>query len=176
MVIKPTALDGVFIIEPETIEDNRGYFSISFTKRDLDFDIKEENKSFNARSGTIRGLHLQNSPHSQSKLISCLKGRLIDIAVDLRKDSKTYKKWISVELSEDNLKQIFIPKGFAHGFITLEDNTELEYKVDDYYSESLDRSIRYDDPDLGINWKVKEPIISEKDKLAPLLKDCDIKI
>jgi len=134
----------------------------------------QDNHSFSAQKGTLRGLHLQNNPKAQSKLIRCTKGKILDVAVDLRKNSLTYKKWISVELTEENKKQLLIPKGFAHGFITLTDDVEVQYKVDQYYAPECDRSIKYNDPELNINWGNIEPILSDKDANAPLLKDCDV--
>ena len=164
----------MLIIEPEIFEDDRGWFAKTFDNEN--FNIVEENRSFSEKAGTLRGLHFQNNPHNQAKLIRCLKGSLLDIAVDLRKNSPTYKKWVAVELSEENMKSMFIPKGFAHGFLTLEDNTEIEYKVDESYYKRLDRNVRYDDPELKIKWKIKNPIMSDRDKEAPLLKDCDINL
>jgi len=164
------------IIEPNIIKDERGWFSKTFDINDLGFLIKEENHSFSEKAGTLRGLHFQNKPKCQAKIVSCLRGRLLDIAVDLRKHSPNYKQWTAIELSAENKKQVYIPEGFAHGFLTLEDNTEIEYKVNDYYSSRLERVIRYDDPELAINWGIENPIMSDRDKNAPLLKDCDINL
>lgn len=176
MTINKTKLDGVLVIGSDLYPDERGWFAKTFDKDELDFNVMEENKSFSERTGTLRGLHFQNQPHCQAKLISCSQGSLLDIVVDLRKNSSSYKKWIAIELSAKNMKSLFIPKGFAHGFLTLEDNTEIEYKVDEPYYKRLDRNIRYDDPELKIKWKIKNPIMSDRDKEAPLLKDCDINL
>ena len=177
-VIK-TDLEGVLIIEPQVFGDNRGWFMETFSKKKLaDLGIKTEfvqdNHSFSAQKGTLRGIHFQNEPAAQAKLIRCTKGAVLDVAVDLRKGSPTYKEWTSIVLSAENKKMFFIPRGFGHGFMTLEDNTEFQYKVDDYYSPENDRSICYDDPEIGVNWGEIEPILSEKDKKAPFLKDSDV--
>jgi dTDP-4-dehydrorhamnose 3,5-epimerase len=127
-----------------------------------------------AKKGTLRGLHFQTNPKSQIKLVRCTKGKILDVAVDLREGSPTYKNWIAVELTEENKKQVFIPKGFAHGFLTLTDDAEVQYKVDEYYSPENDRSIRFDDPEIGVVWGIDDPILSEKDLNAPSLKDSDI--
>ncbi|MFA4995857.1 MAG: dTDP-4-dehydrorhamnose 3,5-epimerase [Patescibacteria group bacterium] len=178
MKIEKTKLDGVFIIEPDVFGDDRGWFTESYNKQRLrdfgiDIDFVQDNHSFSSQKGTLRGLHFQNSPHAQSKLIRCTKGEVLDVAVDIRKESSTYKQWISVELTEKNNKQLFIPKGFAHGFITLTDNVEFQYKVDEYYNKEADRSILYDDPEIDIDWQLDDLILSDKDKDAPLLKDSD---
>ncbi|MFA6524261.1 MAG: dTDP-4-dehydrorhamnose 3,5-epimerase [Candidatus Paceibacterota bacterium] len=179
MKVIQTEIKDVLIIEPDISEDNRGWFFESYNKKKLkdigiDIDFIQDNHSFSAINGTLRGLHFQNNPYAQSKLVSCVKGAVLDIAVDLRKNSTTYKKWVSVELTEKNKKQLFIPKGFAHGFLTLTDNVEFEYKVDNYYNKQTERIIRFDDPEIGINWENNNPILSEKDRSAPYLKDCDI--
>jgi dTDP-4-dehydrorhamnose reductase/dTDP-4-dehydrorhamnose 3,5-epimerase len=127
-----------------------------------------------AKKGTLRGLHFQINSKSQAKLIRCTKGEILDVAVDLRKGSSTYKRWVAVELSESNKKQLIVPKGFAHGFLTLTDNAEVQYKVDEYYAPECDRSIRFDDPEIGVDWGIEDPILSEKDLKAPLLKDSDV--
>jgi len=178
MKITPTKIEGVLIIEPDVFGDSRGWFFESYSKQKLkgagiEADFVQDNHSFSATKGTLRGLHFQNAPHSQSKLIRCTRGRVLDIAVDLRKDSPTYKEWVSIELSAENKKQFFIPKGFAHGFLALTDNVEFQYKVDDYYDKSSDRSIRFDDPEIAVDWEYDQPILSDKDNNAPFLKDSD---
>jgi dTDP-4-dehydrorhamnose 3,5-epimerase len=176
----PTEIKDVLIIEPDIFGDNRGWFYESYNKIKLKklgikVDFIQDNRSMSREKDTLRGLHFQNNPKAQSKLISCTKGSVLDVAVDLRKKSPTYKKWVSVELSAENKKILFIPKGFAHGFLTLSSDTEFQYKVDEYYSPEYDRSIRFDDPELNIDWNIKNPILSEKDKNAPLLmiSDCN---
>lgn len=179
MKIIQTKIQDVLIIEPDVFTDNRGWFFESYNKEKLkelgiDIDFVQDNHSFSALKGTLRGLHLQNNPHAQSKLVCCIKGAILDITVDLRKNSPTFKQWISVELTEENKKQLFIPKGFAHGFITLTDNVEFEYKVDNYYNRESEVSIRFNDEEIGINWENENPILIEKDKNASLLRDCNI--
>ena len=134
--------------------------------------------SFSAQKGTLRGLHWQNQPMAQAKLVTCTRGTVIDVAVDIRKGSPTYGQWVSVELSEENKRQFFIPQGFAHGFLTLTDNVEFRYKVDNFYSKEHDRGIRYDDPTIHVDWGTLlngiEPVLSEKDKNGPRLEDADV--
>lgn len=173
-----TELDGVLIIEPDVFSDHRGWFMESWSKKkyeDLGINVEfvQDNESFTAKKGTLRGLHFQMDPMAQSKIVRVVKGAVLDVAVDLRKNSPTYLKWISVELSEDNKRQFFIPRGFAHGFVTLTDNVQFVYKCDNFYSKECDRSIRFDDPEIGVEWGITDPIVSDKDKNAPLLKDSD---
>lgn len=180
MKVLKTDIEDVLIIEPQVFGDHRGWFcetysKIKFEQNGINIDFVQDNSSFSAQKGTLRGLHFQLAPKAQTKLLRCTKGKIIDVAVDLRKKSKTYKKWIAVELSEENKKQLLIPKGFAHGFITLVDNVEVNYKVDDFYSKEHDRSIRFDDPQIAVNWgDIVNPILSKKDLEAPLLKDSDV--
>lgn len=164
------------VIYPDIFPDKRGYFTKVYSQKELDFVCVEENHSFSLNKGTLRGLHFQNSPHAQAKIVRCVKGAILDVIVDLRKYSPTYMKWISSELSETNKRQLYIPKGFAHGFITLQDGTEIEYKVDDYYDKELERTVRWNDKLLGINWGVENPVLSDRDENAPLFKDCDINL
>ena len=180
-VIK-TKLDGVVIIEPNVHGDHRGYFMETYSKRKYEelgitVDFVQDNMSFSAQKGTLRGLHWQNTPMAQSKLVSCTKGKVIDVAVDIRKGSPTYGEWVSVELSEENKRQFFIPQGFAHGFLTLTDNVEFRYKVDNFYSKEHDRGIRYDDPIANVDWGSLlngiEPVLSDKDKNGPTLAEAD---
>lgn len=179
MNILKTDIEGVIIIEPKVFGDHRGWFTETYSKekfRELGLDIEfiQDNHSFSAKKGTLRGLHFQRNPKAQTKLVRCTKGKMLDVAVDIRKGSPTFRKWVAVELSEENKKQLLIPKGFAHGFLTLTENVEVQYKVDEYYSPDSDRSIRFDDPEIGVVWGVETPILSEKDLIAPLLKDSDI--
>ena len=155
-----TPLDGAFIIEPQVFGDVRGWFYESYSKQKM--------------QGTLRGLHCQTSPMAQTKLLTCLRGRIMDVAVDIRRGSPTYMQWTAVELSGENKKMFFIPKGFLHGFVTLTPDVEVSYKVDEYYAPANDRSVKFDDPDIGVDWGVKVPILSDKDMKAPLLKDSDI--
>ena len=179
MKITPTKIKDVLIIEPEVFEDERGWFMESYNKQKMidagiNTDFIQDNHSFSKNQGTLRGMHWQNAPYTQVKLVSCSRGEVLDVAVDLRKNSPTYKKWIAVELSAENRKQLFIPRGFAHGFLTLTDNTLFQYKVDNGYSKEAERTVRFDDPDINISWGDITPILIDRDANAPLLKDCDI--
>ncbi len=179
MKIEKTELEGVLIIEPDVFGDERGWFMESYNKNKLkeqsgiETEFVQDNHSMSVKAGVLRGLHFQKEPYAQSKLVRCTKGKVLDVAVDLRKDSPTFKKWISIELTGENKKQVFIPRGFAHGFLTLVDDTEIQYKTDNMYSKECDRGIRYNDPEIGVNWGEIEPILSQKDTEAPFLKDSD---
>ena len=148
----------------------------SYNKKDfeeigLDFDLIQDNHSLSVEAGVLRGLHFQLAPKAQTKIVRVLSGAIYDVVVDLRKGSPTYKKWQGFILSSSNKRQIVVPKGFAHAVLTLVPNTAIMYKVDEYYSPELDRSLRWNDPELGIDWPVSQPILSQKDEKAPLLKD-----
>ena len=179
MECENTALPGVKIITPRVFGDNRGWFYESynkadFTKAGLDMEFIQDNHSLSVPKFTLRGIHFQNNPCAQGKLVRCTRGRILDYAVDLRKGSETYLKWICVELSAENKKQLFLPRGFGHAFVSLVDNCEVNYKVDNVYSKADERNIRYDDPEIGIKWpEGMVPVMSEKDQHAPYLKDCD---
>ena len=180
MTLNETAISGVFEIEPKVFGDNRGWFYESYSKAEFErlgitADFVQDNRSFSAQKGTLRGLHCQTNPKAQAKLITCLKGAILDVAVDIRKGSPTYMKWVAVELNEDNKKMLYIPKGCLHGFVTLTDNVEVTYKVDEYYSPLNDRSVCFCDPEIGVEWGIENPILSAKDSAAPLLKDSDVK-
>ncbi len=179
MKITPTDIDEVLIIEPQVFADSRGWFIEIYSKQRfqqqyLNIDFVQDNHSLSVQKGTLRGLHFQINPKAQTKLVRCTRGSILDVAVDLRKGSGTFKKWVAVELSQENKKQLLVPKGFAHGFITLTDNAEVEYKVDEFYNSECDRSIRFDDPQIGIDWGNNNPILSQKDLNAPLLRDSDV--
>jgi dTDP-4-dehydrorhamnose 3,5-epimerase len=173
-----TNIGRLYVITPSAHYDSRGWFietynELHFQQIGILTQFKQDNHSMTNKAGVIRGLHFQNEPKAQVKLIRCTRGSILDVAVDLRKGSPTFKKWFSVELSAENMKQLYIPRGFAHGFISLVDNVEVQYKVDEFYSKEFDRSIRFDDPEIGIDWGNKHPILSQKDCDAPLLKDSD---
>ena len=173
-----TKLDGVYILEPKVFGDHRGYFMETYSEkvfRELGIDnvFVQDNESFTAQKGTLRGLHFQNDPMSQTKIVRVLQGAVMDVAVDLRKGSPTYLQWEAVELSEENKRMFYIPRGFAHGFLTLTDNVKFVYKVDHLYAPDCDRSIRFDDPQIGVAWGIENPILSQKDLNAPLLLDSD---
>ncbi len=177
-VIK-TDIDGVVIIEPKIFEDSRGYFFESFSQREFDEKVApivflQDNES-KSSYGVMRGLHFQKPPYTQSKLVRCVKGAVLDVAVDIRKDSPTYGKHVAVELTEDNHKQLFIPKGFAHGFAVLSDVAVFQYKCDDFYHPEADGGISILDESLGIDWRIPmdKAILSDKDTKHPLLKDFD---
>ena len=173
-----TKIEDVKIIEPRVFSDERGFFYETFNVKKLkdegiDFTPVQENCAFSLKKGTIRGLHFQNNPMAQAKIVRCTQGRVMDYAVDLRKNSPTYLQFVGVELSAENKKQLYIPRGFAHGVISLEDNSTIEYFADNLYSPENDRSIRYDDPSINIDWGTTEIIVSQKDNTAPFLKDSD---
>ena len=177
MKITKTKLDGVVIIEPDVFGDNRGFFMESWNKKKmaeagLDYDFVQDNHSKSTVKGTLRGIHFQKGDKAQAKLVRCVKGAVLDVAVDLRRNSPTFKQWVSVELSEENKKQLLIPRGFGHGFVTLTDDVEFLYKADNYYAPESDAGIRWNDPEIGVEWGVENPILSEKDKKNPFLKDC----
>ena len=139
----------------------------------LFYDFVQDNHSKSTVKGTLRGIHFQKGNKAQAKLVRCVKGVVLDVAVDLRKNSPTFKQWVGVELSAENKKQLLIPRGFGHGFVTLTDDVEFLYKADNYYAPDADAGIRWNDPDIGVEWGVENPILSEKDKKNPFLKDCD---
>lgn len=177
MKIAKTKLEGVVIIEPEIFGDNRGFFMESWNKKKmaeagLDYDFVQDNHSKSTVKGTLRGIHFQKGDKAQAKLVRCVKGAVLDVAVDLRKNSPTFKQWVGVELSEENKKQLLIPRGFGHGFVTLTDDVEFLYKADNYYAPEADAGIRWNDPEIGVEWGIENPILSEKDKKNPFLQDC----
>lgn len=179
MEIIKTDIEGVLIIEPRIFKDSRGYFFESYNKKEFDekvgpVDFVQDNESCSTR-GVMRGLHFQCPPYSQAKLVRCVRGAVLDVAVDLRKGSPTYGRHIATELSEENHRQFFIPKGFAHGFAVLSDVAVFQYKCDEFYHPEADCGISLLDESLGINWGIafEDAILSEKDKHHPLLKDFD---
>ena len=177
MKITKTKLEGVVIIEPDVFGDNRGFFMESWNKKKmtetgLNYDFVQDNHSKSTVKGTLRGIHFQKGDKAQAKLVRCVKGAVLDVAVDLRKNSPTFKQWVGVELSEENKKQLLIPRGFGHGFVTLTDDVEFLYKADNYYAPEADAGIRWNDPEIGVEWSIENPILSEKDKKNPFLKDC----
>ncbi len=178
--ITKTELEGVLLIEPDYFYDNRGYYTETFSERSLKEAgfiaprFVQDNQSLSIKKGIVRGIHFQINPKPQSKLVRCTRGEVFDVVVDLRKDSPTFKKWIGVHLSEENKKQIWIPNWYGHAFMTLEDNSIVQYKVDELYYKEFDRAIQFDDPEIGIVWPYANPIKSEKDTRAPLLKDSDV--
>lgn len=180
MDYKKTEIEGVYIIQPKVFKDNRGYFMETFRQSDFDAGIGrhvefiQDNESKSSR-GVLRGLHYQKGEASQAKLVRVIKGRVVDVAVDIRRSSKTFGRYVMVELSEENKTQFFIPRGFAHGFLVLSDEAIFTYKVDNAYAPQQEASIRYDDPDIAIEWPMgmAEVITSEKDMNARWLRDAE---
>ena len=177
MKITETKLNGVGIIEPDVFGDNRGFFMESWNKKKMEeaglyYDFVQDNHSKSTVKGTLRGIHFQKGDKAQAKLVRCVKGAVLDVAVDLRKNSPTFKQWVGVELSAENKKQLLIPRGLGHGFVTLTDDVEFLYKADNYYEPKADAGIRWNDPEIGVEWGVENPILSEKDRKNPFLKDC----
>jgi dTDP-4-dehydrorhamnose 3,5-epimerase len=177
MNIIETEIQGVYIIEPKVFGDSRGYFFESFSKKEFEskvgpVEFVQDNESKSCY-GVVRGLHFQKPPHAQAKLVRVVKGKVLDVAVDLRKDSPTYGRHVAVELSEDNHRQVFIPKGFAHGFSVLSEEAVFQYKCDDYYAPETEGAVAWNDPELNIDWRIPadKVILSEKDTRHPLLKD-----
>lgn len=180
MDIEELALPGVFLLRPKKNGDERGFFSETWNERvfsdaGLNFHFVQDNHSLSANAGVLRGLHYQRPPHSQDKLVRCSRGSILDIAVDIRHGSPTFGQHVSAVIGAENWQQIFVPKGFAHGFLTLEPNTEVQYKVTDFYAPDCDAGILWNDPALSIDWGVKpeEVILSAKDKIAPKLEEID---
>ncbi|WP_135506642.1 dTDP-4-dehydrorhamnose 3,5-epimerase [Roseovarius aestuariivivens] len=174
MQVEDTPLDGVKLITPPRFGDHRGFFSESYSRAKLadagiDIEFVQDNHSLSSTQGTVRGLHFQAPPHAQDKLVRCGKGSLFDVAVDIRKGSPTYGQWVGYELSFDNGRQLLVPAGFAHGFMTLMPDTEIIYKCSDYYAPETEGALRWDDPDIGIEWPLSgiTPVISDKDAAAP---------
>lgn len=177
MNVIPTDIPDVKVIEPRVFGDHRGYFFESFSLRNFkekvaDADFVQDNESKSCY-GVVRGLHFQKPPYAQAKLVRVVKGKVLDVAVDLRKSSPTYGKHVSVELSDENHRLLYIPKGFAHGFAVLSEEVVFQYKCDEYYAPQSEGAVAWDDPDLGIDWKLplEDVILSEKDRMHPRLKD-----
>jgi len=174
MQIEHTALEGVFLITPPRFGDHRGFFSESYSRQKLayhgiDLEFVQDNHSLSREVGTVRGLHFQAPPHAQDKLVRCGRGALFDVAVDIRKGSPTYGQWVGYELSFENGRQLLVPAGFAHGFMTLQPDTEIVYKCSDYYAAETEGALLWNDPDIGIEWPLSgiTPVISDKDAKAP---------
>lgn len=169
------------IITPARFSDSRGWFAETWNAKRLSeigitTDFCQDNHSLSKHAGTIRGLHFQRNLHAQAKLVRCLRGRIFDVAVDVRVDSPTYKDWVGVELSAEVGNQLFVPKGYAHGFLTLENDCEIAYKVDAYYAPEADGGIAWNDPELAIEWPVNDlsPLLSDKDADLPILADIEL--
>ena len=178
MNVRPLKLNGTFEIQMIPKGDNRGYFMRSYDNKILaEYGLQtnwvQENQSLSTQIHTIRGLHFLRPPHTETKLLRCVRGKILNVFVDLRKDSETFGHWDSIELSEDNYKAVYIPKGFANGLLTLSDIVLVQYKVDSAYVAESDDGILWNDPNIGIDWKIKEPFLSERDKNLRLLADLD---
>jgi len=179
MKFDETFIKDLYVITPNIFGDERGWFSETynqkeFIKNGINLNFVQDNHSYSLQKGVLRGLHFQTEPFAQTKLVRCTKGRVWDVAVDLRKSSPTYLKWCGIELSEKNHIMFLIPRGFAHGFITLEENSEFQYKVDNFYDKSSDRSIKYNDPVINVIWPNINVILSEKDMNALFLQESDV--
>ena len=178
MTATETKLKGCFIIEPKVFKDPRGYFFESFNQNKFNeligktIDFVQDNESFSSK-GVLRGLHFQTGAYAQAKLVRVIEGAVLDVVVDIRKESPTFSEHFSIELSEDNKRQLFVPKGFAHGFIVLSETAIFSYKCDNFYNKASEQGLRYDDPSLGIDWKLpaNEFIVSEKDLVLPTLSN-----
>lgn len=177
MKIEKTSLPGVLLLEPARYGDERGFFSESWNKKSLlehglDLGFVQDNHSLSQAMGTVRGLHFQSPPHAQAKLVRCGRGALYDVAVDIRKGSPTYGKWVGYNLTFENGLQLLIPAGFLHGFVTRAPDTEIVYKCTDYYAPECDGAVCHDDPDIAIDWQLSgDPVLSGKDAIAPKLRD-----
>ncbi|MGH0606913.1 dTDP-4-dehydrorhamnose 3,5-epimerase [Bacillus mycoides] len=179
MKVVDTNLLGVKVIEPKVFGDYRGWFMETYSDQamkeaGIDLQFVQDNQSFSATKGTLRGLHYQLNPKAQTKLVRCTRGSIFDVAVDIRKGSPTYGQWFGIELSAENKKQLLIPKGFAHGFMTLTDDVEVQYKVDELYAPECDRGIVWNEAEVGVEWPMEiQPVLSEKDEKAPSLKEAE---
>jgi len=180
MKFTETHLKGVLVVEPTVFGDHRGWFmetysEAKFKELGLDLTFAQDNQSYSAVKGTLRGLHFQLNPKAQSKLVRCTRGSIFDVAVDIRQGSPTYGQWFGIELTAENKKQLLIPKGFAHGFMTLTEDVEVQYKCDELYAPECDGGIRWNDPGIGVEWPLHvTPVLSAKDEAAPLLKDAKL--
>jgi len=176
MLFTETKLKGAFLIDIRKLEDERGFFARTWCQREMgehgiNVHIVQANTSMNLKKGTLRGMHFQKRPYEEAKLVRCIRGAVYDVIVDLRPESSTFKKWFSVELTEDNYKTLFIPEGFAHGFITLKDNSEITYMMSQFYTPGYEGGFRWDDPAINIEWPVNVNVISQKDKNLPHLNE-----
>jgi len=175
LIFTETGLKGAYIIEPQTLDDERGCFARVwdkqvFEKQGLDSKLVQCNISFNTKKGTLRGMHFQTAPYEEKRLVRCTRGKIFDVIIDLRPKSYSFKKWEGVELSAENYKMLYIPDGFAHGFQTLEDNTEVFYQISEFYRPEYSRGVRWDDKAFQIKWPLKPSVISEKDQKFKLLE------
>ena len=172
MIFRETELNGAFLIEPERLEDNRGFFARAWCRKEfmahgLTGALVQSNISFNKRTGTLRGMHFQTAPYEEAKLVRCTMGAVYDVIIDLRPDSSTFLRWIAAELTAENHKMLYVPENFAHGYQTLADNTEVFYQVSQFYSPGSEQGLRYNDPTFEIKWPMDVQVISHKDRSWP---------
>lgn len=178
MNIEQTTLAGVLLLTPARFGDSRGWFSETWNAQrmasaGLDVGFVQDNHSMSGPVGTLRGLHYQRPPHAQDKLVRCTRGVIFDVAVDFRKGSPSFGHWFGVELSAENARQLLVPKGFLHGFVTRAPDTEVQYKCSDVYAPDCDGGVRWDDPEIAIDWGLTSPVLSAKDAVAPLMRDIE---
>ena len=176
MIITETKLKGAFIIDVRRIADERGFFGRSYCKKEfeeygINTNIVQTNVSYNTRKGTLRGMHMQTAPYGETKLVRCTRGSIYDVIIDMRTNSETFKQWIGVNLSADNYRMLYVPEDFAHGFITLEDNTDVTYQVTQFYTPEFERGYRWNDMAFNIVWPLEPLLISDKDKSHALFED-----
>jgi dTDP-4-dehydrorhamnose 3,5-epimerase len=179
MLFTETNLPGAYLLDFEKREDNRGFFARAWCQREFEEhglvpDLVQVNVSFNHQKGTLRGMHMQRPPHEETKLVRCTRGAIFDAIVDMRPESPTFLQWFGVELTADNYKMLYVPKGFAHGYQTLTDGAEVVYQVSAFYAPGAERGLRWDDPAFGIDWPLPVSVLSDKDAAAPLLTDEEI--
>ncbi len=172
MIFKETKLKGVFVIEPERLQDERGFFARTWCQKEfeahgLNLHLVQCSISFSKKKGTLRGMHYQAAPHEEAKLVRCTMGAIYDVITDLRRDSTTFKQWAAAELTADNYRMHYVPEGFAHGFLTLKDRTEVFYQMSQFHVPTSARGVRWDDPAFGIRWPIAVQVISDRDKSYP---------
>lgn len=176
VIFTPTPLAGAWLIDPEPFRDERGFFARTwcareFSERGLETDVAQRSISYNRRRGTLRGMHYQTAPHEEVKLVRCIRGSIFDVIIDLRPESPTFLEHFSVILSEENRRALYVPRQFAHGFQTLDDDTEVEYQMSEFYHSDAGRGLRWSDPAFSIDWPVPEPIILDRDDMYPLVEE-----
>jgi dTDP-4-dehydrorhamnose 3,5-epimerase len=182
MIFTETILKGAYVIDIKRLEDDRGFFGRSFCRNEfesygLNPNVAQCNISFNKKRGTLRGMHMQQAPYGETKLIRCSRGRIYDVIIDLRSDSETYTKWVGVELSAESYRMLYVPQGFAHGFITLEDETDVEYQISEFFTQGASAGYLWNDPAFNIQWPIEPVVISEKDSANPrFYKSNDLKV
>lgn len=175
MIFKKTPLPGAYVIEPERINDHRGFFARVWCKKELQqhglkSELSQSNVGFSHRKGTVRGLHFQKSPFAESKIVRCTRGSIFDVIVDLRPESPSFRCWFGVQLSDENRNMIYVPEGMATGYMTLEDNTEINYHTSEFFNPAAASGVRFNDPAFGIQWPLDATVISEQDRNWPLIK------